>query len=71
MRYFLVFYRATYSSRSADESVFIHDDKLITSKTFPNKRTTIAQLKEEYGLRSVAITNIIEVSEKEKEQYYK
>lgn len=66
MRYFLVFYRSTYSSRSADESVFIHDDKLIASRTFPNKKTTIAQLKEEYWLRIVAITNIIEVSEKEK-----
>lgn len=71
MRYFIVFYRCTYSSRSADESLHIYDDKVIKSKTFPNKKTTKEELKEELGLHTVSITNIIEVSEKELNQYYK
>lgn len=70
MRYFIVHYRGMYSSRSADESVFINDDKGIRSKTYPNKRTTIEELKEEFGLKYVGITSIEEVTKEQFEHYY-
>lgn len=71
MRHFIVFYRGTYSSRTADESVFIYDDRHIESNDFPNKKEVLKQLREELDLRWANITNIIEVSEKELKNYYR
>lgn len=71
MRYFIVFNQGQYSSNDANESVFIWQDHPVESKTFPNKLKVIKEIKENFGLKWVHITQIKEVTEKDFKEYYK
>ncbi len=77
MKYFIVFYKAMYvekglpmSKEGIYEPMVIYDDLLIKTKNYPNKKTTIKALEEDYGYRWVHITGINEVTKEESEKYY-
>lgn len=71
MRYFIVFFHGQYSPNDANEAAFIWDDIPIKAKVFPNKQTTVGEIKDRWGLKWVHLTGIYEVSKEEFEQYYK
>ncbi len=77
MRYFIIFYRGMFLEKGPSlakdlhlESLYIYDDKLIKSEKFPNKREFIREITDIFGLRWVHITQIIEVTEQEANDYY-
>ena len=76
MKHYIVFYKGMYPEKGSrksyqDESLYIYGDLPISTKTYPNKKTTQKQIEEQYALRWVHIINIVEVTKEQSDNYYK
>lgn len=64
---YIVFYKARYSSRSHEESLYIYDSDVLDD--FPSRTQFIKNKKEDLGLLEVMITGITEINEEQRKKY--
>lgn len=65
MRYFIIFYRGLYSSKSHKPGLWLFDSMELKQENYPSKPKLIKEITETYGLKEVGVINILEVSEKD------